>query len=305
MHLNEKQQIVLGDREYDNYINIQQCDFRIEYLDTGVPQNSIFPNGYIFKLYDLQNEVVSHAIKFCKIYEPCNISRLRPKITRFEREIKALKIARDSKMNQYVVQIQDDGKHEIDGKSFRYYTMELAEEDLFYFLKKNTLSLQQKYLLCSEMLRCIEALHKIGIYHRDIKPGNFLMFGNNWKIADLGLVDFRENDEAAIDGKKEKIGPRGFLSPEAVNKWLSLSDTPTVIDGKSDVFQLAKVMGYVLQGEVLTGQIATCDLLNVDDSGRLFNVMSKALQYSKARRCDINQFRDEFIDNFGHAYALV
>lgn len=303
MHL-EKNSLVLDQDPFNNYIVIDECDFEIRHRDPTAPKKSSSPNGYVFDLYDPQEETTTQVIKFCRIFSPCADPYLGVRKDRFEREIRALKKAKESNKNAHVIEILSDGEETVNGKSFRYYTMERADEDLASFLRTNELSRQQRYLVCAEMLRCIESLHAIDIYHRDIKPANFLMIGDNWKIADLGLVDSRDRDLAAVDGERERIGPRGWLSPEAINKWLGLIDPPT-IDDRSDVFQLAKVMGFVLQGEIFAGQVAEADFQPPDDSASLFSIMSPAFQYCRGRRCSIGQMRTAFLDQFSKRYALA
>ncbi len=306
MYLDRRsKRLVLDDDLFLNYISIDGYDFEVRYLDPDDPKKSTSPNGSVFSLYDSQQEVITQVIKFCRYFTPCNVPRINIHIERFEREVRALQKAFEAGKNNHVIELIAKGETIINGKTFRYYTMEHADDDLASFLRDNELLPQQRYVLCADMIKCIQSLHAIGIYHRDIKPANFLMIGNNWKIADLGLIDSREEDLAANDWERELIGPRGFLSPEAVNKWLGLKELPPRIDDKSDVFQLAKVMGFVLQGEIFTGQVAPADFLQADESGGLFEVMSRAFEYCKDRRYDIGELRDAFYQRFKEQYALA
>ncbi|EAX94180.1 CK1 family protein kinase [Trichomonas vaginalis G3] len=62
-----------------------------------------------------------------------------------------------------------------------------------------------------EMLRCIEAFHKFGLVHRDIKPGNFLIRPS--RKHPLILIDFGLS-KAFLDDNGEMIPPRdspGFV----------------------------------------------------------------------------------------------
>ena len=288
-----------------NYISIDGYDFEVRYIDPDYPKKSTSPNGSVFCLYDSQQEITTQVIKFCRYFTPCTDPRINIRIERFEREVRALQKAFEAGKNNHVIELIAEGDKTVNGKTFRYYTMEHADGDLASFLRDNELLPQQRYVICADLIKCIQSLHAIGIYHRDIKPANFLTIGNIWKIADLGLIDSREEDLAANDAKRERIGPRGFLSPEAINKWLGLNEVPPRIDDKSDVFQLAKVMGFVLQGEIFTGQVAPADLLQSDESGELFEVMSRAFQYCKDRRYDIGELRESFYQRFREKYALA
>lgn len=307
MHINhDKNRIVLDDEDkYNNYISIDNYDFEIRYLDKNEPGHSNTLNASIFTLYDPDVGDVTQVIKICRFFMPCKLPWMKLRIDRFKREIKALRKARKEKMNHNVIELITDGELDIDSKKFLYYTMEYADDDLKGFLKQNDLSVQERYLLCAEIIQCIQSLHAIGLYHRDIKPENFLIVNDkDWKIADLGLVAFREDDIAAIDGEREKIGPMGFLSPEALNKWFGVDVQPPIIDDKSDVFQLARVMGLVLQDELFAGQLDVEDFKETYDPDALFCVMSNSFQYRKERRFNIKELNEAFCDKFAKRYAL-
>lgn len=301
-----RKKLILDKDEYNNFINIDEYDFQVRHLNPSEPWRSYSPNAYVFQLYDPDTEEPTQVIKFCRTYTPC-APRMKLLCDRFEREISALKRVRDAGKNDHVIKIFEDAEEEISGKKFRYYTMELAKADLTGFINQEKLMPQQKFLLCSDIIKCINSLHDMGIYHRDIKPGNFLITeDDNWKIADLGLIDSREEDLAAVDDGQEraKVGPSGFLSPEALNRWLGLNDPPR-IDDKSDVFQLARVMGVILQGDIFCGQISASDFTRSEDSQHLFEVMSGALKYNATRRFDISELRDAFLGRFASKYALA
>lgn len=296
--------IVLDDGEDTDYINIEGLDFQLDYLETESSDNS---NGFVFNLYDPNEKTVSQVIKFSRIYQPCTNHYLNRRLERFQREVTALKTALNEKMNNRVVRIISEGTYIINEKIFLFYTMEKGDCNLTQFLNDEyDLSDQQKFLLSYEIIKCIEALHEIGIYHRDIKPTNFLMFNRHVKVCDLGLVSLRGEDTNAIDGLKEKIGPRGFLTPEAINKMMGFNKNNSLtIDDKSDVYQLAKVLGVVLQGEIFSGVLASEDLEQTDPTGNLYKVLEKALQYSQGRRYNIQELKTDFLNRLNKTYAFA
>jgi len=285
-----------------NFMSIDNTDFEVMTLDfdniTGKGSNSS-----VYKLFSYE-ENKKFVIKFCN--SPCVINGKSGdnRIDMFKREIKALKKAKEDS-NTAIIEIYYNGIYKIDGKNFMFYVMEHADSDLKkYLLNKNELITQQKILICHQILQAIESLHKIGIYHRDIKPDNFLLVGDNWKIGDLGLIAFREEDEE-YNKYKGMIGPKGFMSPEATNKFYVNSENTScevdcLIDEKSDIFQLGKLFWYILQGDVPTGQLATEDF-KLDD--KFFNnILIPMLQYSKARRTDIKTLKKSFgpiLKNYG------
>lgn len=296
--------IILNSDESNNYVSIDDTDCALEYLDPSDTEKSCSPNGFIFRLKHLQEEDEYSIIKICKVFSPCRDPWLKKKQERFDREIGALEKIKEQESNANVIEIFSSGLVTIDSKQFPYYTMEMGEQDLASFLKSTPMSIPGRYQICFDIIKSIEALHSLDIYHRDIKPQNFLIVNGQVKIADLGLIDFREADSSAIDGDRERIGPRGFMSPEATNKCMSNLERTYEIDHKSDVFQLAKVLGFVLQDEIFSGFIAKEDLLTADNTGKLHSIIESSMQYSKDRRFDIGQLQTEFISSFGDLYAF-
>ena len=142
----------------------------------------------------------------------------------------------------------------------------------------------EKMDLCLQLAEGLNDLNRLGYYHRDIKPDNIFIFqGSRWKIGDLGLVTHRELD---YDRQNELIGPKGWLSPEAMNKYLAEGrgnkDIDCVIDNQSDIFQLGKVFWYILQGNAPIGCIKRADFHDSDES--IYVLIRTMLNYSKKRR---------------------
>ena len=170
--------------------------------------------------------------------------------------------------------------------------MDHADGDLRDFLETNDLQLPEKVELCYQVLCILRDLHKLGIYHRDIKPENILMQGGKPVFGDLGLISWRGKDDN-LDKADERIGPVGFLSPEATNKCLGLRQKPTFvfdccIDDKSDIFQLGQLFWFILQEEVPTGHLLMEDTRFPNEL--LFTtVIQPMLQYGKQRRANVGR----------------
>jgi serine/threonine protein kinase len=234
----------------------------------------------VFTIYD-QDAGTDLAIKICKKHS----GKL---VKRFEREISAIKLA-NSKGLDHVVKLHFNGSINIDGNNFLYYAMEKADYDLKTYIRENQLDITEKFKLCKDLLLAIMKLHDLNIYHRDIKPENVLFINNHWKIADLGLIAYRQMDSKA-DRKNEKIGPYGWLSPESTNKvyteGVELYNFDCNIDNKSDVFQLGKLFWFVFQGNIPVGQIQFSDF--IEGVEEMFQVIFSMLQYCKSRRSSVN-----------------
>jgi serine/threonine protein kinase len=74
----------------------------------------------------------------------------------------------------------------------------------------------------------LAAMHEHRVVHRDIKPGNILICGGDYKIADLGIA----TDTTSVQGRMRthKCGTPCYMAPEVSN------DMP--YDGRADVWSL-------------------------------------------------------------------
>jgi serine/threonine protein kinase len=276
-----------------NIISLNKIDYFPNFLDPQKPGNK--GSNLLLKLFEAQNwddevgypETSELVIKICKI--PIHFNE-KPRSMRFNDELVALndcaKIDPLNTINVYnfgILTIRNK-----DGRStkHRYYTMDYASDDLATYLKKKNLSLLERIDLFLEICDSLRVLWKADYYHRDIKPDNILFVNGKWKIADLGLVEHRY-DSFGVDEKGEWIGPRGWQSPESLNKFLT-EDTPwgykfnLKIDHQSDLYQLGKLLWYITQGNCPEGGIDRNDFLYHDD--RLYQVVKTLLNNNKNRR---------------------
>jgi serine/threonine protein kinase len=97
--------------------------------------------------------------------------------------------------------------------------------------------------------RAAHALHEAGIAHRDIKPGNILLYPGGAKLADLGLSHVLSPGITIT-----RMGPArdiGYVDPGLLR-----GDDPS---RASDVFSLGATMHYALTGEGLYGPLPADD----------------------------------------------
>ncbi len=287
--------IVLSPDIDDNYILIDHEDFFLSNLNDDTRSNK-GANSNLFILSDPNGEVEDKVIKICK--SPLSEGKNKRHI-RFKREIRAFRIAAQENLRN-VIRFFKSGEVEILGDKFLYIIMEKADDDLSSYMesKKFSFTLNQKITFCVNILSGIKQLHAAGIYHRDIKHDNILLVDGEFKVGDLGLVRFRNEDFASqIDNPNEKIGPFGWLCPEATNKMLTFNKKLAYtydcdINDQSDVFQLGKLFWYIFQGNLPVGQILYEDSKTNDQD--IFQILFQMLQYYKNRRPTIAQIEHQF-----------
>ena len=129
--------------------------------------------GRIYKALRLQdNQTV--AIKFLLLEELSKDNDRERIIARFKREGEILK----GLSHPNIIKGFEYG--EADGEYF--LVMEHVEgETLEDRLKRNPLGLQTFKIISLQLCDAVEYLHKNGIIHRDIKPGNILIHEENQK----------------------------------------------------------------------------------------------------------------------------
>jgi serine/threonine-protein kinase len=126
------------------------------------------------------------------------------------------------------------------------------------------------------LAQALSELHTVAV-HRDIKPENILIIGESWCLSDFGIckLHYGGQDLTLIT---DQLGPRFWMSPEAMNRLYGNSD---VITKSSDVFQLASVFWLVVTGRHPTGIISRNDW---NGSSELFDIVYSALSHEPAKR---------------------
>lgn len=100
-------------------------------------------------------------------------------------------------------------------KSELYMMMELMDCDLHQIISSaQPLTVMHHKCFAYQMLEGIKAMHEVGIFHRDLKPGNLLVSKDcRLRITDFGLARFV--DEATLVGEN-RMNP---LTEYVVTRW--------------------------------------------------------------------------------------
>lgn len=150
----------------------------------------------------LGKKIILKSLNTKKIFEDSVIDR-------FKREAKLL-----AKLDHpNIIKVLDFGMY----GDFFYISFEYFEsKNLREFLKKNSLTVEQKEKLFVQILLGLRFAHSNKIVHRDIKPENVLVDGSlNLKISDFGLALIQ--DDAFETSKYSIVGTPCYMSPEQVN----------------------------------------------------------------------------------------
>ena len=99
--------------------------------------------------------------------------------------------------------------------------------------------LDQAVRIVTEILAALEAAHRAGVVHRDIKPGNIFLVGSNVvKVGDFGVARL-ESSELTQAGSV--LGTPSYMSPEQISG--------QVVDGRADLFSTGVILYQLLTGE--------------------------------------------------------
>ena len=134
---------------------------------------------------------------------------------------------------------------ESDQTDYLYLVMELAEGTLRAKLKeKPNLTEGEVTAILTQVAKGLDYLHREKRQvHRDLKPGNILLSGGNWKLSDFGLV--RNLSDKTHTQTGDIVGSLAYMPPEA------LDGTGSQISVEWDIWSLG-ILGSVLlqQGQL-------------------------------------------------------
>jgi serine/threonine kinase PknH len=183
--------------------------------------------GEVWRAYDTVTDRVV-AIKVL----PAHLSEDKEYQQRFRREAHAAARLNDP----HVIPIHNYG--EIDGRL--YVDMRLIEgRDLQTVLTAGPLSPTRAVHIIQQVAKALNAAHRIGLVHRDVKPSNILLDADDFAyLIDFGIA--RRADQTKLTSTGATIGTWAYMSPERMRSG--------EVDARTDIYALACVLYECLTG---------------------------------------------------------
>ncbi len=98
---------------------------------------------------------------------------------------------------------------------------------------------EQAVRIVTELLTALDAAHRAGVVHRDIKPGNIFLIANGIvKVGDFGIARVESSELTQVGSI---LGTPSYMSPEQISG--------QVVDGRADLFSAGVILYQLLTGE--------------------------------------------------------
>jgi serine/threonine protein kinase len=213
--------------------------------------------GGMGEVYLAQDTMLDRAVAL-KILPP-NLAEDNDRMGRFVREAKSA-----SALNHpNIITIHEIG--EIDGLHF-IATEYIEGETLKSRLETESLSLKSTLDIALQVVSALDAAHRAGIVHRDVKPDNIMVRRDGIaKVLDFGLLKLTASDRSKVDSEGETkmqvrtsagviMGTTAYMSPEQARG--------LEMDERTDIWSFGCVLYEMLasqqafQGETMTDVLA-------------------------------------------------
>ncbi len=163
---------------------------------------------------------------------------------RFDREARAI----SSLNHPNICSLFDVGHQE----GIDFLVMEYLEgETLAKILERGALPMTEIMRIANQIADALDRAHRVGLIHRDLKPGNIIVTKNGAKLLDFGLAKLQENGiikgisgitrSTPLTGEGAIVGTLQYMSPE------QLEGKET--DPRSDLFSFGVILYEMATGK--------------------------------------------------------
>jgi serine/threonine protein kinase len=161
---------------------------------------------------------------------------------RFAREARAV----SSISHPNICALYDVGHHH----GVDFIVMEYLEgETLAARIKKGPIPIEQLLRSGIEVAQALDAAHRRGVIHRDLKPGNIMLTRTGTKLLDFGLATLKagpSGDEGQAEDRRLTatgmvVGTLHYMAPEQIEG--------KVADARTDIFALGAMLYETASGQ--------------------------------------------------------
>ncbi len=156
---------------------------------------------------------------------------------RFIREARALSQMQDD----HVVVVHDTGVCASTGA--HYIAMELLNGETLRARMRRPIAADEANAIVAQLLRGLDAVHRVGIVHRDVKPENVMLVDGRVKLVDFGIAR-RVDGGATLTATGAFVGTPGYAAPERA--FGDRGDDP-----RGDLYAVGVIWFELLTGGVL------------------------------------------------------
>jgi serine/threonine-protein kinase len=189
--------------------------------------------GLVYHAIDpsIGRPVAIKTIRLSDVHDPAERGKLRERLSREARAAGILS-------HPNIVTIYDI---ETEGE-LAYIAMEFVDGQSLEQIMAEGRPLDASFALAvlRQTAGAVDYAHSKGIVHRDIKPGNILIAGNQIvKVTDFGIAKATANDQFTMTGVI--VGTPNYMAPEQVQG--------LILNGRADQFSLAVIAFELFTGE--------------------------------------------------------
>ncbi len=164
----------------------------------------------------------------------------------------------------YVVRVDDIDTTE-DGRPFMVMEFIAGRSLMQVMDEEGPLSAPRTCAIVRQVASALEAAHRLGLIHRDIKPHNIALVqnseGEQAKVLDFGIAKMKEAQfestaGSAVTREGSVIGTPQYMSPEQ-----AAGKRGDELDSRSDIYSLGVTMYQMLTGELPFKAKTTMEML--------------------------------------------